>query len=356
MPSDPSRPNIGVISDCALQRHVLQNALSTYGLNVALSCEPGNLEEQQAERIAKVSCWILELDDEEFESEAVDNLIEQAETPVLFGLGKAPSKHEESYISWERRLFSKLEEYLGQMEILESEESLLALDNRVVETDVPATRIDTIQFDESENLNNQSKQVETKIAEEIWVLAASLGGPTAVKEFLDELPAAIPAGFLYAQHVDSHFSNVLTKVLGRHSKLELSPLRNGTDIHEGEVLVVPVDNEVRFHSNGMKIQQNPWDGPYGPSIDHLLKNLLERYREKCHVIIFSGMGNDGALLAPKMKRYGCSVWTQSPDSCANGSMPQSVIDLDCSEFTATPKELAQALIKRLGVSQSKESE
>jgi len=355
MSPDLSRPSIGVISDCVLQRHVLQNALSTYGLNVALSCEPENLEDQRAERVEKVSCWILELDDEEFESKALDNLIEQTETPVLFGLGKAPSKHEESYISWERRLFSKLEEHLGKMEILESEESLLALDNKEASTGLSSSHIDPAQFDINKNLVLQAHQAETKIAKEIWVLAASLGGPTAVKEFLDELPATIPAGFLYAQHVDSHFSTVLTKVLGRHSKLELSPLRNGAEIHEGEVLVVPVDNEVKFHPKGITIQQNQWDGPYGPSIDHLLKNLLEQYKENCHVIIFSGMGNDGALLAPKMKRYGCSIWTQSPDSCANGSMPQSVIDLECSEFTATPKELAQALIKRLSYSQGKDS-
>ena len=57
-----------------------------------------------------------------------------------------------------------------------------------------------------------------------------------------------------------------------------------------------------------------------------------------------------------MKRQGCCVWAKTPESCANGSMPQSIIDLECSEFTATPKELAQALIKRISGMYSKEKE
>jgi chemosensory pili system protein ChpB (putative protein-glutamate methylesterase) len=119
---------------------------------------------------------------------------------------------------------------------------------------------------------------------------------------------------------------------------------------------VPVGNEVIFKDSGVLITQKAWEGPYGPSIDHLLANVLRCYASRCHVIVFSGMGNDGALIAPRMKRQGCSVWAQTPESCANGSMPQSIIDLECSELTATPKELAQALIKRVNDSHAAEND
>ena len=331
------RPYIGVISDCALQRHVLQTVLVRYGLNVAIICEPSLLGGQPQKRVDSVECWILELDDEDFESEALDRLIDQANVPVLFGLGKAPAKNDEHYISWERRLFDKLEEHLGSVEILESEASILALDKEANE-----------QFERTSGVQKHEDLSEKKpIAREIWVLAASLGGPAAVKEFLDEMPADLPVGFLYAQHIDEHFSHVLTNVLGRHSQLELKPMRQGDILREGEVSVVPVGNEVIFKDNGVSITQKPWEGPYGPSIDHLLANVLRCYASRCHVIVFSGMGNDGALTAPRMKRQGCCIWTQTPESCANGSMPQSIIDLECSEFTAAPKVLAQALIKRI---------
>jgi chemosensory pili system protein ChpB (putative protein-glutamate methylesterase) len=341
MPAD-TRPNIGIISDCPLQRHVLLKTLKTYGLNVELSLEPNKLDTQYNQDT--IDCWILVITDEDFESEAIDQLIEQEKIPVLFGLEQAPNKYDEQYISWERRLLSKLEEHLGTVEILESENSLLALDIHSSE-EHPALPLS----DDQQTLQKPTPgDQERHIAEDIWVLAASLGGPAAVKAFLDKMPASINAGFLYAQHIDAHFSAVLTKVLGRHSKLELTPVSNGCQIYNGEVLVVPVDNEVTFSHQEMNITKKPWEGPYGPSIDHLLRNLFACYGSKCHVIVFSGMGNDGALIAPKMHHQGCSVWTQTPDSCANGSMPQSIIDLNCSEFSASPEELAEAFIKKVG--------
>jgi chemotaxis response regulator CheB len=59
------------------------------------------------------------------------------------------------------------------------------------------------------------------------------------------------------------------------------------------------------------------------------------------------MGNDSAMMAQAMKKTGCQIWTQSPETCASASMPQTIIDMDCSDFTSTPEGLAQALIKRV---------
>ena len=185
------RPHIGIISDCALQRHVLKTVLVRYGLNVAIICEPTLLSGQSQKRIDSVVCWILELDDEDFESAALDRLIEQPDVPVLFGLGKAPPKNDEHYISWERRLFDKLEEHLGSVEIMESEASLLALDVNVprsLSTKPEGLAISIAKEDEGPSALRP-------IAKEVWVLAASLGGPAAVKEFLDEMPADMPVSF-----------------------------------------------------------------------------------------------------------------------------------------------------------------
>ena len=341
------RPQIGVISDSVLQRHVIHKALDSFGLSPIVSCEPSMLEQQQDEKIDQVQCWVLALEDESFESVALDNIIDQADdVPVLFGLEAAPSKHDEQYISWERRLISKLEEHIGAIDILESEDSLLALGSQIESKTLSSAT--SKPGSEAETPIESAAISESPPSDQVWVLAASLGGPAAVKEFLDEIPASIKAGFLYAQHIDAHFSNVLTQVLGRHSMLDLKPVTEQGAIKDGEVLVVPVNNPISFSDNGILIEKGDWEGPYGPSIDHLLKNLFAYYGNRCHVIVFSGMGNDGSLMAPSMYKHGCSVWTQSPDNCANGSMPQSIIDLECSNYTGSPQELAQALINKVG--------
>ena len=357
MPQENLHPSIGVISDCALQRHMIQKALSNYGLGIALSCDPAMLGQQLKPRIQQVTCWILVLEDEEFDSPELNELIEQTEIPVLFGLGKAPNKSDELYISWERRLFSKLEELIGQVNIFESVDSVLSLQTQGRNT--VSQVLDQPKPEASVFLHQQQKQahaspVNRPLASEVWILAASLGGPSAVKAFLDLIPETIRASFLYAQHIDAHFSQVLTQVLGRHAKVDLLALENGYPLYDGEVRMVPVDHEVKFEGGQVHFTANKWHGPYGPSIDHLLKNLLTAYASKCHLIVFSGMGNDGALMAPALHRAGCQIWTQEPASCASASMPQAVIDLHCSDLSGTPEELAQALIQRVGCHASTE--
>ncbi|MFV1872375.1 MAG: chemotaxis protein CheB [Oleiphilus sp.] len=344
-------PQIGVISDCALQRHMIQKALSNNALEVAVNCDPSLFEGQSNQRIQQVNCWILVMDDEDFESDAINALIEQTDIPVLFGLDKAPNKYDELYISWERRLFSKLEELLGQLNKFESESSVLSLNeasmpslNQTEESEAPVFISQQRKLDGGES-QAQSAHIP---ASEVWILAASLGGPAAVKTFLDLIPRNIRASFLYAQHIDAHFSHVLTQVLGRHAKLNLMPLEDEQQLFDGEVRVVPVDHEVRFTNSAIKIMDTPWNGPYGPSIDHLLKNVVAGIGSKCHLIVFSGMGNDSAMAAPSMQKLGCQIWTQQPETCASASMPQSIIDMNCSNLTAAPEALAQALIDRVG--------
>ncbi len=64
-------------------------------------------------------------------------------------------------------------------------------------------------------------------ARQVWLLAASLGGPAAVKEFLDALPGGLPIGFIYAQHIDAAFETALPQAVGRHSQWHVNPARHG---------------------------------------------------------------------------------------------------------------------------------
>lgn len=323
-------PKLGVISDSPLQRHMLQSALQGNGVELTVSCAPEQFFEQQPERIELVDCWIVALEDDSIDFTDIMLSLDERNVPFLLGLELAPPQQDIAYVSWQRRLLTKLKEQIKLIESVEGADSIARI---VAKYDAPVVE---------EKRKSSSPRREAK---EVWVLAASLGGPGAVKEFLDKLPAGLDYGFLYAQHVDAHFSKVLTDVLGRHSELDLSPLVSGDSILAGEVRVVPVDQQTEFSDQGCLLKQQAWQGPYGPSIDQLLANLFAYYGDRCHVIVFSGMGNDGSMTIPQMKKSGCRIWTQLPESCANSSMPQSVLDLGCSDLSAEPEALADALIK-----------
>jgi chemosensory pili system protein ChpB (putative protein-glutamate methylesterase) len=155
-------------------------------------------------------------------------------------------------------------------------------------------------------------------------------------------------GFVYAQHIDGNFTDVLTRVLGRHAHYQLKKAEQGYRVQNGDVVLIPVENEWSFDPEG-RLQQldNPWPGPYGPSIDQVLLNVADHYGKHCHAILFSGMGNDGALAAPMLKAYGSHIWVQDSQSCGNSSMPDSVAATGCTSFRGTPEQLAEQLIKTI---------
>lgn len=333
--TEKTSARIAVIADTSLQRHVLQQALAGNGYQVVLNSDPARLDEETLSA-CEVDLWLVDLAQSD-DSPLVDNLMERASAPVLFGEGHAPERHSENYPRWERRLFGKLKRLVGDPAVAvgPSLEALLAEAQRPARLDLPRALADT-------------PLVAGEPARQVWLLAASLGGPAAVKAFLDALPGGLPVGFIYAQHIDPTFETALPQAVGRHSQWPVNLARPGDAVRAGEVVVVPISHELSFAEDGaMLVGERPWPEPYSPSIDQVMLNLAQHYGAQCGVIAFSGMGSDGSAAAAYVRRQGAPIWTQRGDSCACASMPDSLREGGYSTFSADPRELAQALVNHL---------
>ena len=335
MSSASDRPQVGIVSDIVLQRHRLQEAASRFGLDVCFSGDPARLLAYL--NFPEASLWLVTLEDEADHPVLFDHLLENTDAPVLFGLDPAPKPGCTEYFRWERRLLDKLEQSLGHLEKLDSVDAIKELAQESPEiTGAPALP------------HWITPAVPGSVAEEVWILGASLGGPAAVKTFLDSLPAGLPIGFVYAQHIDNNFTGVLTRVLGRHAHYQLKKAEPGYRIRNGDVVLMPVEREWTLSTDGaLEERDTPWPGPYGPSIDQVLLNIGDHYGGRCNTIFFSGMGNDGAIAAPLLKAYGSRIWVQESTSCGNSSMPDSVAATGCSGFCGTPEQLARELVKTI---------
>lgn len=332
-----SRPaaRIAVIADTSLQRHVLQQALSGNGYQVVLNSDPARLDED-ALAACEADLWLVDLAQSE-DSPLVDSLLERGNTPVLFGEGHAPERHSENYPRWERSLFGKLKRLVGDpaQAVGPSLEALLAEAQRPGRLELPAVLADT-------------PLVAGEPAKQVWLLAASLGGPAAVKAFLDALPGGLPIGFVYAQHIDASFESALPQAVGRHSQWHVNPVRHADSIRCGEVIVAPISHELGFAEDGvMQVADRSWPEPYSPSIDQMMLNLAQQFGANCGVIAFSGMGSDGSAAAAYVRRQGGQIWTQRADSCACPSMPDSLREGGYSALSGDPRELAEALVNHL---------
>ena len=322
---------IAILADTSLQRHILQRALTGSGYLVVFNQDPSGLAPDELNGCG-ADLWLVDLAQGE-DLPLLDALLE-GNVPLLFGEGKAPERSSEHYPRWERSLFAKLKRLVGDptaavgpslQGLMEKAESAQPLSLPAALSAAPAAE-----------------------AGQVWLLAASLGGPEAVKAFLDALPIGLPVAFLYAQHIDAAFETHLPQAVGRHSQWTVRSLQPGAPLRNGEVQVVPIAHELGFTSDGcLTLLERPWPEPYSPSIDQMMLNLASQFAECCGVIAFSGMGSDGSAAAAYVRRQGGQIWTQSADSCACSSMPDSLREGGYSTVSGTPRELAAALVSFL---------
>mgnify|MGYP003575246786 FL=1 len=182
-------------------------------------------------------------------------------------------------------------------------------------------------------------------ASELWILAASTGGPAAVKRFLAHLPPNLGIAFLYVQHIDAHQAVTLNRMMSNAGSYPAMVATQGVVLEANSLTLVTARDPVEILENGTLALNygQTWKGSYAPSIDQIAANAARIYRERCGLIIFTGMGDDGAASCRLIKQVGGRAWAQSPDDCTSDSMPVSALATGCISLSGTPEYLARAL-------------
>ena len=335
-----SHPRVGILADDRLQQHMLSTAVAHLGFEVVISADPQRMALLE-QNLPDLDVWLVDInrDNDEDLPAWLDRMLD-GDKPVLVGFEKAPQKGADDFPRWQKRLLQKLRELIpeqtsvaqGHVDALKSLEQITQGSRQVIP--LPKTFAEL--------------SLDTQVARQVWVLGASLGGPAAVKAFLDALPGGLPVAFVYAQHIDPRFENTLRSTIGRHSSYHMRNFEEGSQLLCGQVMVAPVASEFVFASDGsMHSLGKPWPGPYGPSIDQVMLNVHRHFGPHAGYILFSGMGNDGAEATVCITGTGVPVWVQSPASCVNSSMPESALETNKVTFHGDPFQLANQLVNRL---------
>ncbi len=289
---------LGVISSDPLVRKGLNDFAERFGFTLKIICSPELIESGDVNKAEHIDCWLVDEGAFEAPGSGFEAFLESLDVAVIYGLERFSSDAQILQREW-YGLLKKLVQHVFNPD-------------QVADFDV-------------------------------WVLGASLGGPEAVKAFLDGLPEDIPACFLYAQHLDEVGSKALFDVIGRDAALQVTALDGVTLLQPGVVYKMPVESSVEFIAGTCFQTDLPWVGSYRPSIEELLRKVSHAFGQRVNVIYFSGMGEDGALIANDMSRRGSRVWAQSLQTCASSAMPESVISQRICDRIASPSDLATLL-------------
>jgi chemosensory pili system protein ChpB (putative protein-glutamate methylesterase) len=323
-------PRVGVVSDSNLQRLALAQTVRGHGYELSCNTSPDRLDESALG--SDLDVWLVDMQEED--EAFLDRLLDHSVAPILFGLEQAPAQGSRGYPRWERRVFVKLRDTVGEPL---QEESLEVLE-QAAPPPLPVVL----------DLPPECAARGAGSLDLVCVLAASLGGPAAVKEFLDCLPKGLPVAFVLAQHIDERMQDTLSHVLVRHNGMPCKIAAAGDRLRPGEMLIAPVAHEIDFGAEGDVIVRDiGWDGPYSPSIDQVMANVTRRFGDRSGAVIFSGMGGDGSISGALMQEAGGFIWAQTAESCACASQPDSMRATGVVSFNGTPVELAAHLVEHV---------
>lgn len=290
---------LGVLADTSIHLSKLRELVLECGHEVVVAEQSRNFDSLIS--VPHIDAWVVSLDLNTPTSLSVYDKIEESGTPVVFeDFESGPMQASDR----KKRFNKKIGECIG------------------FDSD-PATAT-------------------SPLAKKVWVLAASTGGPEAVNQFLAAIKS-IPedVALFYVQHIDSSIHESLIRMLRKHSGWQLEAVsQSSKHIAAKHLYLISPDAQIEVTDGHMLVpSDSPWIGPYSPSANQVIAKVARVYGSASGVIVFSGMGDDGAKSCQYLKGSGGKVWVQSPLTCAVDSMPQSVKKIGRIDFEGSPEKL-----------------
>ena len=178
----------------------------------------------------------------------------------------------------------------------------------------------------------------------VWLLAGSAGATAAVQEFFNAFRQPPPVAFIYAQHYDPNKQHQLQSFTLQNTQFSLSVCEGVQTLAPARIVMIPPSCKVTMGRFGnMATTRSDWGSHYAPDINELLVIFTAANLPSPGVIIFSGMGEDGAGSLPVLDAAGGRIWAQSPATAVCPGMPQAAIDTGVVQRSGNPADLARAL-------------
>ena len=308
-------PRLFIVADRPLQRIALAEMIQSCGFDIVDNLPPDRL--QALHFTTNPDLWLLDVVHQDSISERIG-----FDAPVMFGIDAAPQLTDrQAYGKWMRVLSRKLIKLLGHPP------PLLLCDDQPESTIVVVEEQPSWQY--------------------VCVLAASMGGPNAVKAFLDALPSDLdlPVAFLYVQHIDPYMQELLPRILVRQNNWRSRLIKDEPVLlTAGEILIVPATRMLSMDAKGLLTPLDTrWPGQYQPSINEVLLRASQAFSDRLLTIVFSGMGEDGIQAAQQVTQQHGLIWAQTAISCDCSSQPDAMRATGQVTFNGSPEMLAQKL-------------
>jgi two-component system chemotaxis response regulator CheB len=181
-----------------------------------------------------------------------------------------------------------------------------------------------------------------------WVaIGASTGGPAALRELLEEVPAEPPVSFLVVQHIAAGFEAAMADWLNKELSLDVRLARDAESPRHGAVRLAPAGAHLRLGAGGvLRLDaETPARRGHRPSVDELFLSCAECCPRQSAGVLLTGMGTDGVEGLAALRRAGALTLVQDEATSVVFGMPRVALERGAAERALAPRELARALAR-----------
>jgi chemotaxis response regulator CheB len=181
-----------------------------------------------------------------------------------------------------------------------------------------------------------------------WVaIGASTGGPAAIRELLEEVPAGPPASFLVVQHIAAGFEAAMAEWLNKELPLDVRLARDAESPRHGAVRLAPAGAHLRLAAGGvLRLDSDtPARRGHRPSVDELFLSCAEICPRESAGVLLTGMGTDGVEGLVALRRAGSLTLVQDEASSVVFGMPRVALERGAADLAQAPRDLARTLAR-----------
>lgn len=157
-------------------------------------------------------------------------------------------------------------------------------------------------------------------------IAASTGGPAAIRSILMKVSAAFPAPILVVQHMSNGFIDGVAASLDATVPMRVKVAADGERLRPGTVYLAPDGYQlgVSGRSRIRVADDAPVDG-FKPSGSYLFDSIARAFKDESLAVVLTGMGNDGTEGLRLLRKAGGKAIAQDETSSIVFGMPKSAI-------------------------------
>lgn len=182
-------------------------------------------------------------------------------------------------------------------------------------------------------------------------IGISTGGPVTLMEVLPLLPAGVNAALFLVQHMPGSFIHSFVERLNDSCQIEVVEAEAGAQVQPGVCYVAPGEHQMTLYrkANGEVVIRTPTQPQtlFVPSVDVMMKSVLQAYGPDTVGVLMTGIGNDGAEQMVAITKAGGHTIAESEESAVVYGMPRQAIENGGACVVAPAWQIAGEILKAL---------